>query len=97
MTLKQTLAAAALALSATPALASEWELDPAHSSAQFAVRHMGDADAKVAGQGALTPLIDLFKRSHNFFRSAHGRGMSIRNSPDTGVRGKRVTMFWKNE
>jgi len=32
---------ASLALSAAPALASEWKIDPAHSGAQFRVKHMG--------------------------------------------------------
>lgn len=36
---KALLASAALAASA-PALASDWEIDPAHSTAQFSVRHM---------------------------------------------------------
>lgn len=34
------LAAAALAASATTALASEWDIDSAHTASQFSVRHM---------------------------------------------------------
>lgn len=41
MTTRQLLSAASLAvLSSAPALADEYELDPAHSTAQFSVRHM---------------------------------------------------------
>jgi polyisoprenoid-binding protein YceI len=43
---------ACLTLTAAPALASEWKIDPAHSGAQFRVKHLGITDV----DGVLGPI-----------------------------------------
>ncbi len=47
----------ALVLSASPALAQSWQIDTAHSRAQFTVRHLGISDIR-GDFGAVTGTVD---------------------------------------
>lgn len=57
MTRIATLTVAAL-LSALPALAQTWQIDPAHSRAQFTVRHMGISNIR-GDFGAVTGTVEF--------------------------------------